>query len=214
MKSATLALAGLVAALTTACADTASSGALGPVTGEGDRDWPFEVEEVDRFDEPWAMAFLPDGDLLVTERSGTLHLRDADSGERVEVAGTPTVADSGQGGLGDVLPAPTYAEDGLVYLSWAEAGDGGVGAAVGRARLETDAAAEPGGSRGHLAPDAQDGRRRPPQPPARVLARRRAPLRVLRRPAARRPGPGHQQHAGLHRAADPRRRAGSGQPDG
>lgn len=138
MKPATLALAGLVVALTAGCsADSASSGALGPVTAADDEAWPFTVEEVDRFDEPWAMAFLPDGDLLLTERTGTLHLRDADSGERVEVAGTPEVVDAGQGGLGDVLPGPTYAEDGLVYLSWAEAGDGGVGAAVGRARLET-----------------------------------------------------------------------------
>ncbi len=138
MKSAPLVLAGLVVALTAGCsADSASSGALGPVTAADDEAWPFTVEEVDRFDEPWAMAFLPDGDLLLTERTGTLHLRDADSGERVEVAGTPEVVDAGQGGLGDVLPGPTYAEDGLVYLSWAEAGDGGVGAAVGRARLET-----------------------------------------------------------------------------
>lgn len=138
MKPATLALAGLVVALTAGCsADSASSGALGPVTAADDEAWPFTVEEVDRFDEPWAMAFLPDGDLLLTERTGTLHLRDADGGERVEVAGTPEVVDAGQGGLGDVLPGPTYAEDGLVYLSWAEAGDGGVGAAVGRARLET-----------------------------------------------------------------------------
>ncbi|PUA79671.1 PQQ-dependent sugar dehydrogenase [Nocardioides currus] len=139
MKSAILAAIGLVAALTAGCSDTASSGALGPVTAEGDRGWPFEVEEVDRFDEPWAMAFLPDsGDLLVTERTGALHLRDADTGERVEVTGTPEVVDAGQGGLGDVLPGPTYADDGTVYLSWAEGGDGGVGAAVGRARLETD----------------------------------------------------------------------------
>lgn len=139
MKSAILAAVGLVAALTAGCSDTASSGALGPVTAEGDRGWPFEVEELDRFDEPWAMAFLPgSGDLLVTERTGALHLRDADTGERVEVAGTPEVVDAGQGGLGDVLPGPTYADDGTVYLSWAEAGDGGVGAAVGRARLETD----------------------------------------------------------------------------
>ncbi len=141
MKSAPLALAGLVVALTAGCsADSASSGALGPVTAADDEGWPFAVEEVDRFDEPWAMALLPDGDLLLTERTGTLHLRDADTGERVEVAGTPEVVDAGQGGLGDVLPGPTYAEDGLVYLSWAEAGDGGVGAAVGRARLETGSA--------------------------------------------------------------------------
>lgn len=138
MKSATLALAGLVVALASGCADSASSGALGPATAEGDDGFPFAIEEVDRFDEPWAMAFLPDGDQLITERSGTLHLRDADSGERVEVAGTPSVADSGQAGLGDVLPGPTYDTDGTVYLSWAEAGDGGIGAAVGRARLVTD----------------------------------------------------------------------------
>ena len=141
MKSASIALAGLTAALAatlTACGDdTASSGALGPVTAQDDGAWPFEVEEVDRFEEPWAMAFVPgSGDLLITERSGTLHLRDAETGERVEVSGTPTVAHAGQGGLGDVLPGPTYAEDGAVYISWAEAGDGGVGAAVGKATLE------------------------------------------------------------------------------
>ena len=141
MKSAPLVLAGIVAALTAGCSDSASSGALGPATSAGDRDWPFEVEELDRFDEPWALAFLPDGDLLLTERSGTLHLRDADTGERVEVAGVPAVADSGQAGLGDVLPAPTYDQDGTVYLSWAEEGDGGIGAAVGRARLVTDGGA-------------------------------------------------------------------------
>ena len=54
------AAAGLVVALTAACsADTASSGRLGPTTGEDDDAWPFRVEEVDDFDEPWAMAFLP-----------------------------------------------------------------------------------------------------------------------------------------------------------
>lgn len=139
MKHAAVALAGLVAVLATACSDdTARSGALGAATGEDDGGWPFEVEELDRFDEPWAMAFLPgSGDLLVTERNGTLHLRDADSGERVEVDGVPEVVDAGQGGLGDVVPAPSYEQDGLVYLSWAEAGEGGTGAAVGRARLDT-----------------------------------------------------------------------------
>ena len=48
------------------------------------------------------------------------------------------MVDAGQGGLGDVLPAPSYEEDGQVYLSWVEAGDGGTGAVVGRAVLETD----------------------------------------------------------------------------
>lgn len=103
---------------------------------ESDR--PFEIEEVDSFDDPWAMEFLPGtDDLLVTERSGTLFLRDGDSGERVEVDGVPDVVVAGQGGLGDVVVGPTFADDGTVYLSWAEAGSGGSGAAVGRAQLET-----------------------------------------------------------------------------
>lgn len=142
MKPATAALVGLVALLTTACSgDTAGSGALGRATSEDDRDWPFRVEEVDRLDDPWAMAFLPDSDdLLITERTGTLHLLDGDSGDRVEVSGTPEVVVAGQGGLGDVLPGPSYADDGLVYLSWVEAGGagsdaGGTGAVVGRGRL-------------------------------------------------------------------------------
>ncbi|RYB91986.1 PQQ-dependent sugar dehydrogenase [Nocardioides oleivorans] len=141
MKPVAVALAGLLAAVTTACSgDTARSGALGPATAEDDDAWPFEVVEVDRLDDPWAMAFLPDSDdLLITERTGTLHLRDGETGERVEVSGTPEVVVAGQGGLGDVLPGPSYADDGLVYLSWVEEGDGGTGAAVGRARLVTGA---------------------------------------------------------------------------
>ncbi|TYL55200.1 PQQ-dependent sugar dehydrogenase [Nocardioides sp. BGMRC 2183] len=107
-------------------------------TGETTRSGPFQVEEVDQYDEPWAMAFLPDtGDLLITERSGVLHLRDQQTGKQVEVDGVPEVVDAGQGGLGDVVPSPGFVDDQTIYLSWAEAGDGGTaGAAVGRARLE------------------------------------------------------------------------------
>ncbi|WP_235561843.1 PQQ-dependent sugar dehydrogenase [Marmoricola sp. Leaf446] len=116
-----------------------AAGAQGDASAS-EEDRPFEVEEVDRFDQPWAMTFLPgSGDLLVTERDGVLHLRDQDTGERVEVAGVPEVVDAGQGGLGDVVTGPSYAEDGTVYLSWVEAGDAGTsGAVVGRARLVTD----------------------------------------------------------------------------
>ena len=128
------------------------------------------------------MAFLPDGDLLVTERSGTLHLRDADSGERVEVAGTPTVVDSGQAGLGDVLPAPTYDEDGTVYLSWAEEGDGGTAPPSDGPGSSTDGGAPRlDGLEVDLAPDA-----RRPSGDGHLSHRlafapgRRAPLRVLR----------------------------------
>lgn len=99
---------------------------------------PFEVEEIDSFDAPWAMTFLPgSGDLLVTERTGTLHLRDAETGDRVEVDGVPDVAVAGQGGLGDVVAGPTFEDDQQVFLSWVESGSGGSGAVVGRATLET-----------------------------------------------------------------------------
>lgn len=102
---------------------------------------PFVVSEVARFDEPWAMTFLPDGDLLVTQRTGELLLRESASGRVVPVAGTPRVSVGGQGGLGDVVLGPTFGTDRAIYLSWAEAGDAGTsGAAVGRATLVRDAA--------------------------------------------------------------------------
>lgn len=100
---------------------------------------PFSAQNLGTFDQPWALAFLPDGDALITERGGTLVLRRADGGT-LEVAGVPTVVPAGQGGLGDVIVSPTFAQDRTVYLSWAASGDGGTGAEVGRARLVDDGA--------------------------------------------------------------------------
>jgi glucose/arabinose dehydrogenase len=96
----------------------------------------FAVREVARFDEPWAMAFIP-GTLyaLVTERRGRLKLWE-EGGTVREVSGVPAVAYGGQGGLGDVRLSPDFATSGMIYLSWAEAGPNETrGAAVGRARL-------------------------------------------------------------------------------
>lgn len=95
----------------------------------------FTVTEIARFNEPWAMAFLPSGkEALVTEKSGKLKLWDGAA--VLDVAGVPAVAYGGQGGMGDVILAPDFAKSGMIYLSWAEAGDGETrGAAVGRARL-------------------------------------------------------------------------------
>ncbi len=95
---------------------------------------PFRVTETARFNAPWAMAFLPDGRALVTEKAGQLKLWQA-QGPVVTVTGTPTVSHAGQGGLGDVALHPDFARNQLVYLSWAEAAEDGKGAAVGRARL-------------------------------------------------------------------------------
>ncbi len=104
-----------------------------PATGTGQ---PFSVAAVARFDEPWAMTFLPDGAALVTERGGALFVVDPATGDRTRVDGTPEVVAAGQGGLGDIALSPTFATSGLVYLSWVEAGEGDTsGAVVGRARL-------------------------------------------------------------------------------
>lgn len=98
------------------------------------------VSAVARFDEPWAMAFLPDGRLLVTEKAGALKLLDIDSGEVLDIAGVPEVAYGGQGGFGDVALHPDYADNHLIYLSYSEpAADRTSNVAVARARLVLDA---------------------------------------------------------------------------
>jgi glucose/arabinose dehydrogenase len=102
----------------------------------GTDEHPFLIEPVVQFDEPWAMAFLPDGRLLVTEKEGRLFVVSAD-GIKMPVTGVPEVDYGGQGGLGDVALHPDFDENGIVYLSYAEAGDEKTrGAAVARGRLE------------------------------------------------------------------------------
>jgi glucose/arabinose dehydrogenase len=97
---------------------------------------PFTVDSVARFDEPWALAFLPDGRMLVTEKKGNLRIVTRDGDVSSPVGGVPDVAYGGQGGLGDVALHPEFADNGLVYLSYAEAGVGDTrGAAVARGRL-------------------------------------------------------------------------------
>lgn len=105
---------------------------------------PFKVEAVASFDEPWALAFLPDGRMLVTEMKGNLFIVPQQGKEATKVAGVPDVDYGGQGGLGDVILHPKFAENRLVYLSYAEGGPGGTrGAAVMRAVLdETEDGAE------------------------------------------------------------------------
>ena len=85
---------------------------------------------------PWALAFLPDGRILVTERPGRLRIVGANGALSEPLGGVPEVAASGQGGLLDVAVDPAFAQNQLVYLSYAEPGDGGTaGTAVARGRL-------------------------------------------------------------------------------
>ena len=101
---------------------------------------PFTATPFAEFDEPWAMTFLPDGRLLVTEKTGQLKLFDIASKKTGDISGVPTVDHGGQGGLGDVVLHPQFADNGLVYLSYAEAGDGDTrGGVVARGKLTLDA---------------------------------------------------------------------------
>jgi len=98
---------------------------------------PFTVSQITRFDEPWALAFLPDGRFLVSEKKGALRIVGQDGQLFGTVQGVPDVAYGGQGGLGDVVLHPEFDSNRLVYLSYAESGPGGVrGAAVARGMLE------------------------------------------------------------------------------
>ncbi len=91
---------------------------------------------------PWAIAFLPgDGGMLVTERPGHLRRIGSDGSVSEPVAGVPEVDARGQGGLLDVALDPQFGENRLVYLSFAEAGEGGNGTAVARGRLNEDLSA-------------------------------------------------------------------------
>jgi aldose sugar dehydrogenase len=84
---------------------------------------------------PWGLAFLPDGQMLVTERPGRLRLVSRDGGVSAPLTGVPRVFARGQGGLLDVALAPDFTSSRWVYLSYAEPGGGGAGTAVARGRL-------------------------------------------------------------------------------
>lgn len=102
---------------------------------------PFQISKVATFNEPWAMTFLPEfNQALITEKGGRLMLWESE-GEVVEIPGVPKVVNSGQGGLGDVILHPDFAENRMIYLSYAEAGVGGSGAAVAVARFDSTSGA-------------------------------------------------------------------------
>jgi glucose/arabinose dehydrogenase len=87
-------------------------------------------------DRPWAVAFLPDGRMLVTEKhAGQLRIVTAAGQKSEPVAGVPPVDGRGQGGLLDVERDPEFAQNGIVYLSYYEPREGGNGLSVARARL-------------------------------------------------------------------------------
>ena len=162
------------------------------------------------FDHPWALAFLPDGRMLVTERSGRLRSVDRDGRVSDPIANVPQVAARGQGGLLDVALDPRFAENRLIYLSYAEPGEGGkAGTAVARgaARRRT-----PRGRPGDLPAAAQGGWREPLRVPPRLRPRRH-PLRHAGRPLRLpRPGAGSVGRPRQDRADQPGRLGAARQP--
>ena len=85
---------------------------------------------------PWAVAFLPDGRMLVTERQGTMRIAGKDGKlEAQPVAGLPQVTPHGQGGLMDVALHPNFAQNNLVYWCFSARGADGVGSEVARGKL-------------------------------------------------------------------------------
>ena len=89
---------------------------------------------------PWAVALLPEGGYLVSERPGRLRRIATDGSLSAPIAGVPAVFAQGQGGLLDVVLDPDFASNQRIWLSFAEPGDGGTaGTAVATATLGTDA---------------------------------------------------------------------------
>lgn len=87
---------------------------------------------------PWGLALLPDGRWLVTEKPGRLRVVTAEGAIGAPIAGLPAVSAKGQGGLLDVILSPGFAQDRMIYWSYAEPREGGNGTAVARGRLSDD----------------------------------------------------------------------------
>lgn len=95
-----------------------------------------QVFEIARgLEHPWALAFLPDGRMLVTERAGRMRLVDARGQVSAPLTGVPPVAAGGQGGLLDVVLDPQFAQTRRIYFTYSEPRGEGNGTAVAHAKL-------------------------------------------------------------------------------
>jgi glucose/arabinose dehydrogenase len=95
------------------------------------------VELIRPLKHPWSIAWLPDGRLLITERSGTLRIASKDFRlDPKPIEGLPEIRVASQGGLFDVAVHPDYRQNGWIYLSFAEPGSTGSSTALIRGKLE------------------------------------------------------------------------------
>jgi aldose sugar dehydrogenase len=120
----------MAAGLMMACVATSSAQVLPSSSGD------IMIETFARgLDHPWALAFLPDGRMLVTERPGRMHIVGKDGKVSLAFAGVPKVFASGQGGLHDVVLDRSFADNHTIYFCFAEPVSGGARTALARARL-------------------------------------------------------------------------------
>jgi aldose sugar dehydrogenase len=118
----------------TGCGSRIDAAAKGPIASE---QATFELVTVTSgLEHPWGMAFLPDDEILITERPGRLRIVRDGMLDPEPIAGVPPVYASGQGGLLDVALDPEFVSNRVIYLSYAAEGDGGNSTRVARARLE------------------------------------------------------------------------------
>ena len=96
-----------------------------------------KIDKITVFDEPWALTFINQDELLVSTKKGKLWLVQKD-GKKSLIEGIPEIAYGGQGGLGDILPHPKFSQNNLLYLSFVTSRNNGRtrGAKVIRAKLE------------------------------------------------------------------------------
>jgi aldose sugar dehydrogenase len=100
----------------------------------------YKVTEIAKgLDHPWSMAFLPDGSILVTERAGRLRLIKGGSLQTAPIAGVPAVHTGSQAGLFDIVLHPKFAENNIVYLTYAAGTAAANGTQVARARFDGSA---------------------------------------------------------------------------
>lgn len=126
----------LLASLILSSAPAVAAQTKAPAPAEASK---IKVEKIaDGLENPWGLAFLPDGRMLITEKPGRLRVVTSAGDVSEPVIGVPAVSDAGQGGLLDVAVSPDFATDATIYLSYAEPRDGKNGTSVARAKIAFD----------------------------------------------------------------------------
>jgi aldose sugar dehydrogenase len=128
----------VLAGLFLAMAVTAASAQVNAGTQKPEADPPFTITQVTTLSLPWKIAFLPDGRMLITEKTGGLQLV-THQGQKMPVVNIPAVLWRGQGGMLGVFLSPHYAKDHFIYLTYSEPGEpSGSSLALARAELKIE----------------------------------------------------------------------------